>query len=270
VNAPEALLLPDIQSIADHRNLAIDQVGVKGIRHPVQIRTAGGGLQPSVASISMYVGLPSNAKGTHMSRFLEVLQSHRRALDYTSLRELTGSMCLRLDATRGLVDIALPYFVTKTAPVSGATSLLDCDVRWRGKLDDTGFACALSITAPVTSLWPCSKEISAYGGHNQRSHITLSAELAAPMEIEELIRVAEQEASCEVFGLLKRSDKKRVTGRTHDNPRFLEDLVRDIALRLDGDTRIAAYVVESEHFESIHDHSAYARLARSAGSRRRA
>lgn len=263
MNAPEKLFLPDIQATIDHRRLAIDQVGVKGIRHPLTVRTASGDSLPTVATINMYVGLPQHVKGTHMSRFLELLQEHGAPLDYASLRQLVLDMCMRLDATSGIVEIHCPYFVKKKAPVSGVESLLDYDVRWRGELKDGEFRCSLAVTAPVTSLCPCSREISAYGAHNQRSHIGITAEVNDAISIESLVGVAEQEASCEVFGLLKRPDEKWVTERAYDNPKFVEDLVRDIALRLDTDPRVLAYVVESENFESIHNHSAYARLVKS-------
>ena len=259
MNAPERLPLPDIQSIFDTRAVAIDEVGIRGLVHPLKVRTAGGAVVHTVVKADMFVGLPHDAKGTHMSRFIEVLQAHDDALDVAGLRALFDRMLARLDARSGVIDLAFPYFIRKTAPVSGVESLLDYQVRLRAhRVEHGDVVVTMTVAAPVTSLCPCSKEISDYGAHNQRSIITITAELAGNISIEELVTVAEQEASCEVFGLLKRPDEKWVTERAYDNPKFVEDLVRDIALRLKTDERIAAYVIESENFESIHNHSAYA------------
>ena len=262
MNAPEKLFLPDIQATPDTRRLAIDEVGVKGIRHPLTVRTASGASLSTVATIDMYVGLPEHVKGTHMSRFLEVLQAQHEPLGFATFRALVATMCERLDATSGSVEMRFPYFITKKAPVSGVESLLDYDVRWRGEMKQGVFSCTVSVTAPVTSLCPCSKEISEYGAHNQRSHIGITVEVDGDVTVERLAGFAEQEASCEVFGLLKRPDEKWVTERAYENPKFVEDLVRDIALRLDAEPGVRAYVVESENFESIHNHSAYARLVK--------
>lgn len=258
MNAPDRFTLPDIQSTPDHRSLAINRVGVKSIVHPLQVR-AGASSQHTVATIDMFVSLPGNVKGTHMSRFLEILQAHRVALDAQVLRELMATMLERLEADGGLIDIRFPFFISKRAPVSGVESLLD----YRGRLlaehsHERGYHMTMEVTAPVTSLCPCSKEISAYGAHNQRSHITIAARVADDVGLEDLVRIAEEEASCQVYGLLKRPDEKWVTERAYDNPKFVEDLVRDIALRLNRDERVRAYTVESENFESIHNHSAYA------------
>jgi len=262
MNAPETMFLPDIQSIVDHRQLAINRVGVKSLVHPVRVRGTASEPVATVATVDMYVGLPEHAKGTHMSRFVEVLQAHPEPVDAVSFRRLVERMLERLDARSGVVEMRFPYFIAKRAPVSGVESLLDYQVAFRGEAKDGAFTFTLRVQAPVTSLCPCSKEISEYGAHNQRSHIVIEAELAAPMAIEELVGVAEEEASCEVFGLLKRSDEKWVTERAYDNPKFVEDLVRDIALRLNADPRVTAYAVESENFESIHNHSAYALIER--------
>jgi len=262
MNAPDKFVLPDIQSEADRRNVYINRVGVKAMLHPVRIRTASGGELPTVAAVDMYVGLPPHVKGTHMSRFVEVLQDTRTALDAAGFRELMGRMLKRLDADTGFIEMRFPYFVTKRAPISGVASLLDYQVIFRGEAAPGRSEFTLGVQAPVTSLCPCSKEISEYGAHNQRSHITITARLAGSMTIEELAATAEEEASCEVYGLLKRPDEKYVTERAYDNPKFVEDLVRDIALRLDREPRVLAYTLESENFESIHNHSAYARVER--------
>ncbi len=262
MNAPEKIFLPDVQSSFDHRRLAIEQVGVKGLRYPLALKTAAGDVSHTVAEVSMYVGLAPEVKGTHMSRFVEVLERQNAALDAAGLLAMLKTTLLRLDAESGRIELRFPYFIRKTAPVSGVDSLLDYDVRYVVEQRAGGEAqLSLQVVAPVTSLCPCSKKISEYGAHNQRSHITISAALRAEMSIEELVRLAEEEASCEVFGLLKRGDEKWVTERAYDNPKFVEDLVRDIALRLMAEPRIGEWRVASENFESIHNHSAYAEIS---------
>ena len=259
MNAPESIFLPDVQSSADERQLAIQRVGVRGLRYPLQWRDAAGHVQHSVATLEMTVALPAEEKGTHMSRFIEVLENERPALDPDTLAELLDEMCLRLGAGKGRVELSFPYFMRKTAPVSGVESLFDVDVTLHAERDEQGpTRLWLQVVVPVTSLCPCSKKISAYGAHNQRSHITIRAERRGDLSIETLVRIAEEEASCEVFGLLKRPDEKWVTERAYDNPKFVEDLVRDVALRLGRDARIGEWSVASENFESIHNHSAYA------------
>jgi GTP cyclohydrolase IB len=259
MNAPDRFFLPDIQSSPDHRALAIQQVGVRGLRYPFQLRAADGEVVRTVAELEMTVGLPPQVKGTHMSRFIEVLESERGVLDLGGLLSLFVHMLRRLEAESGRIEARFAYFVRKRAPVSGVESLLDLDAALIVEQGADGrLRCAVEVVVPVTSLCPCSREISAYGAHNQRSHITIHAALRDAMSIEELVRMAEEEASCEVFGLLKRADEKWVTERAYDNPKFVEDLVRDIALRLRAEARITAWSVSSENFESIHNHSAYA------------
>jgi len=259
MNAPERIFLPDIQASPDHRRLAIQQVGVKGLRYPLTLLDAAGTAQPTVATLSMSVGLGAEVKGTHMSRFVELLEMPREPLDLAGLRRMLQEMLTRLDATTGCIEMHFPWFIRKAAPVSGVSSLLDVDAAITvGRGQDGALETTLAVTVPVTSLCPCSKEISDYGAHNQRSHISLRATLRQDMDIEQLVGIAEQEASCEVFGLLKRPDEKWVTERAYDNPKFVEDLVRDIALRLRAESRIRSWSVASENFESIHNHSAYA------------
>ena len=269
MNAPEQLPRPalaDVQSAVDVRQLAIQRVGVKGVRHPVRVATAAGASQPSVGVWNLYVHLPESQKGTHMSRFIALLEERYReggALDVAGFRALLAGMVDRLEARSGHIEVAFPFFIEKSAPVSGVTSLLDYNVRLRGDVADGGQTkVELIIEAPVTSLCPCSKEISDFGAHNQRSHVTIHAELKADLTIEDLVRIAEDESSCELFGLLKRPDEKYVTERAYDNPKFVEDLVRDVVRRLQADARIGAFAVEVENFESIHNHSAYARIER--------
>jgi GTP cyclohydrolase FolE2 len=256
--------LPDIQSRIDHRGLSIDAVGIKGVRYPLTIRSGGAALS-TIATLDMTVGLSATSKGTHMSRFVELLEDQSEALRLEDLRPLMNGMLAKLDADSGEIRIRFPYFMRKTAPVSGVQSQLDYDVCWTGQVaHDGNITLRMKVSVPATSLCPCSKEISDYGAHNQRSHIHIEADLAAVMTIEELVRIAERGASCEVYGLLKREDEKYVTERAYDNPKFVEDLVRDVALALDDDVRIRAFTVEAENFESIHNHSAYARIARGA------
>jgi GTP cyclohydrolase I len=268
MNAPDRFFLPDIQARADLRQLAIHKVGVKDLRYPLALLDAAGTVQNTVARLSMSVGLPPEVKGTHMSRFVEVLEQRRAPLNVNRLLRMFDDMLLRLDAQSGAIELAFPYFISKAAPVSGVESLLDYDVRMIvEKRQGQAVELTLEVVAPVTSLCPCSKEISEYGAHNQRSHITISVRLRSGMTPEELVRLAEEEASCEVFGLLKRPDEKWVTERAYDNPKFVEDLVRDIALRLMNEPRIANWTVKSENFESIHNHSAYAEISgENAGS----
>ncbi len=262
MNAPERLVFPDIQSQFDRRNIHIDAVGIKGVRYPVTI-SARGKAVATIAVFSLTVGLAASAKGTHMSRFVELLDARSEAMDQQAFKGIVLDMLHRLDARSGAIEMRFPYFVRKTAPVSGVQSQLDYEVCWRGSVRSGGdYAFSMQVTVPVTSLCPCSKEISEYGAHNQRSHVTIEAELAGAMAIEELIAVAEASASCEVYSLLKRADEKYVTEAAYDNPKFVEDLVRDVAVALNREPRIRAYVVEAENFESIHNHSAFARIER--------
>jgi len=262
VNAPEKLLLPDTQAQPDVRGLAIHKVGVKGLRYPVIVRSGKPGVpQHTVAELSMYVGLPPEVKGTHMSRFVEILELHREPLDRMSFQQMFSDMLDHLGAKTGYLEMRFPYFIRKTAPVSGVESLLDYEAALVAEGDDEeDFRLTLELSAPVTSLCPCSKKISDYGAHNQRSRITLRAEVWGEVSLEDLARIAEDEASCAVYGLLKRPDEKHVTERAYDNPKFVEDLVRDLALRLQSDPRIGEFTVASENYESIHNHSAYAEI----------
>lgn len=261
MNALESMeVLPDLQSRADDRDLPIDAVGVKTVRYPITIRAAGK-LSPTIANFSMTVSLRAATKGTHMSRFIELLEARTQPLDQQGFKDLVLDMLDRLEAREGAIEMQFPYFVKKRAPVSGIESQLDYEVCWRGRVARDGqYSFRIHVTVPATSLCPCSKEISAYGAHNQRSLISIEAELTAEMAIEELIAIAERSASCEVYGLLKRPDEKYVTERAYDNPKFVEDLVRDVALELNREPRVHGYLVEAENFESIHNHSAFARL----------
>ena len=263
MNAPERIsFLPDIQSQVDGRDLRIDAVGIKSVRYPIALEANKRPLR-TIATFLMTVGLPAATKGTHMSRFIELLEAQTQALNQERFKTMLLDMLERLEARSGALEMRFPYFVRKAAPVSGVQSQLDYEVCWRGMLSSEGrYLFRMYVVVPATSLCPCSKEISAYGAHNQRSHISIETELTGEMAIEELIGIVERSASCEVYGLLKRPDEKYVTERAYDNPKFVEDLVRDVALALNQEPRVGAYVVEAENFESIHNHSAFARIER--------
>ena len=254
------IAIPDIQSSVDHRRLAIQRVGIKSLRYPLSVRMADGSVQHSVAMVDADVALPAEKKGTHMSRFVEVLEGIDGALDHDSLLALTRAMCARLDASRARLALAFALFLRKHAPVSGVASLMDYEAEWICVVDGAQAQLTAKVRVPVKALCPCSKEISEFGAHNQRSHITISARLSAPLAFESLIRAAEEEASCELWGLLKRPDEKYVTERAYHNPKFVEDLVRDVAARVRALPQVESFIVEAENFESIHNHSAYARI----------
>lgn len=270
MNRPEQpgtlMPIPDMQSERDERHLAIDQVGIRGIRYPLQFADHDGVAQPTIASASVLVALAEDRKGTHMSRLVMLLEERAAPgappLTVAGMRALLDDLVLRLDAPGGRIELVFPFFVRKIAPVSGVASLLDYEVRLTGELAGGRYAATIAVAVPVTSLCPCSKEISAYGAHNQRSMVTIAVRPKAPVLVHDLIRIAEEEASCELYGILKRADEKYVTERAYDNPRFVEDLVRGVAGRLAGDSRFSGFAVEAENFESIHNHTAYARIAR--------
>lgn len=255
----QTAVIEDVQGREDTRRIPINKVGIKQIRHPVRVRDRAGADQHTVAFFNMYVNLPHNFKGTHMSRFVEILESHEREITTETFKDVLVEMTARLEAESGHVEMTFPYFMRKTAPVSGVESLMDYDVTLIGEVHgELPPEITIRVVVPVTSLCPCSKQISDYGAHNQRSHVTVSARTRGFVWIEELIELVESEASCELYGLLKRPDEKYVTEKAYDNPKFVEDMVRDVAARLNADDRIDGYVIESENFESIHNHSAYA------------
>jgi GTP cyclohydrolase I len=251
--------IADVQSSEDSRQLPINKVGIKDIRHPFKVLDKSGGVRHTIATFNMYVGLPHNFKGTHMSRFVEILNAHQDEISVESFESMLREMVERLEAETGHIAMSFPYFISKAAPVSGVTSLMDYDVTFIGEILAGGrYRQVVKVVVPVTSLCPCSKKISERGAHNQRSHVTITATTNQLVWIEDIVQMAESQASCELYGLLKRPDEKYVTERAYDNPKFVEDLVRDVAGVLNADPRIDAYVVESENFESIHNHSAYA------------
>ena len=250
--------IPDVQSSEDTRQIAIDKVGVKALKHPIRIAERGGNEQHTIADFNMYVNLPHHFKGTHMSRFIEILNEHEREITVDSFRKMLGEVTERLEAEAGHIEMRFPYFINKSAPVSGVNSLLDYDVTFIGEIQNGKPIIWVKVIVPVTSLCPCSKKIADYGAHNQRAHVTINVRLKKFIWLEELIELVEKEASCELYGLLKRPDEKHVTERAYNNPKFVEDVVRDVAAKLNAEDRISAYTVESENFESIHNHSAYA------------
>src|SRR6476659_3452908 len=254
--APKAQVVSveDVQSRADTRQIPINQVGIKDINHPVRVKDRSAGHQHTVANFNMYVNLPHNFKGTHMSRFVEILH-HEREISVESFGNLLAEMTERL-------EMNFPYFVMKKAPVSGVESYMDYRATLTGKRVNGETEMWVRVVVPVTSLCPCSKKISERGAHNQRSHVTIAARINTFVWIEEFIDIAEGMASSELYGLLKRPDEKFVTENAYDNPKFVEDLVRDVAAKLNTDPRVTGYVVESENFESIHNHSAYAMIAK--------
>ena len=258
----EVSAIADVQNEPDTRHLAIDKVGIKDIRHPVRVKDRSQGEQHTIAHFNMYVELPHNFKGTHMSRFVEILNGHDPEISVESFKDMLTEMSTRLEAHTGHIEMSFPYFINKTAPVSGVRSLLDYQVTFIGEIHNGQHIMTIKVVVPVTSLCPCSKEISKYGAHNQRSHVTITVRTNTFVWVEDLIDLVEKQASCELYGLLKRPDEKYVTERAYENPKFVEDMVRDIAARLNRDERVDAYTVESENFESIHNHSAYAMIQR--------
>jgi len=260
-NLKDALHIPDTQSERDERHLAIQRVGVKDVRYPVELRI-GSAVLPTVAQWDLDVALPAEQKGTHMSRFVAWLDAIDAPLDLASLRSGFAVMLEKLHATEGRIEARFPFFLRKRAPVSGVESLLEYQGRWIAEARSGVTSIWAEVVVPVKSLCPCSKEISDYGAHNQRSHVTIRVELKDEIQWIELVRFAEESASSEIWPMLKRADEKWVTERAYENPKFVEDLVRDVALRLNADARIGRYSVDVENFESIHAHSAYARIER--------
>ena len=260
-NLKDALHIPDTQSARDERHIAIQRVGVRDVRYPLQLRIGKAELA-TVAHWDLDVALPAEQKGTHMSRFVAWLDALDAPIDAAALRTRTLSMLDKLHADTGRVEARFPFFLRKRAPVSGVESLLEYQGRWIAEARGGVSTIWAEVVVPVKSLCPCSKEISDYGAHNQRSHVTIRVELLEAIEWSELVRYAEDAASSEIWPMLKRADEKWVTERAYENPKFVEDMVRDVALRLNTDARIGRYSIDVENFESIHAHSAYARIER--------
>jgi GTP cyclohydrolase IB len=261
-NNQSSAAMPDVQGLSDERNVAIDKVGVKDVVYPMKLATRDGGTQSTVASINMYVALPKEKKGTHMSRFLEVLNEHGcQAFSPADIPVITRKIKDRLNAHEAHFEASFTYFIEKPAPVTGQAGLMNYEVT---------FACTanckedfvITVAAPATSLCPCSKEISEYGAHNQRCRIEASVRIDGEMWIEDLVEHLEGAASHPVYAVLKRPDEKFVTEKAFENPKFVEDIIRDLAILLNGDKRVVQYDISSENYESIHAHNAYAELSR--------
>lgn len=257
--------MPDVQGSRDLRNLPIDRVGVRGIRYPMMVQGQDAEPQPSVGEFSLSVGLPADQKGTHMSRFVALLETMSRrgvVLDANSLAELSMEMLAMLEATEGSIEVRTPYFIRKLAPVSKVESLMDYELGFESHRASGVDERVLEVGVPVKSLCPCSKEISDYGAHNQRSMVRVRAYIAPGAKVSptDLIRTVESQASCELWGLLKRPDEKYVTERAYENAKFVEDLVRDVALHVRKIPGVERASIEAENFESIHNHSAWARI----------
>jgi GTP cyclohydrolase IB len=260
-NLKDALHIPDTQSARDERRLAIQRVGIKDLRYPLTL-AIGKAQLATVAQWDLDVALPAEQKGTHMSRFVAWLDALQGPLDGNVLRAQLGVMLDKLNAAEGRIEARFPFFLRKRAPVSGVESLLEYQGRWIAETRAQVTTLWAEVNVPVKSLCPCSKEISDYGAHNQRSHVTIRVELLHDIGWSDLVRFAEDAASSEIWPLQKRVDEKWITERAYENPKFVEDVVRDIALRLNGDARVGRYSVEVENFESIHAHSAFARIER--------
>lgn len=253
----------DIQSQRDDRNIPIDKVGIKNLRYPITVRDRRNGRQHTVASINMYVDLPGKYKGTHMSRFVELLHIIRPEISLDKFANILEQMKAHLDAASAHIEISFPYFIEKKAPVSESPGLLDYSCKLIGVSDSTGRMDIVSeVIVPISSVCPCSKEISEVGAHNQRGEVRLRTRFKRFIWIEDMIELVEGCASCEVYSVLKRVDEKCVTERGYNNPKFVEDVVRDIAARLLEDRNITWFSVSAENFESIHNHSAYASITR--------
>ena len=255
---PAAPKLHDKQSERDHRELRIDKVGVRGLRFPIQIRDKAHSVQNTIATIGMYVDLPKEFKGTHMSRFIEVLNAHGSMVHVESIPEILHAMQRKLHSATAHLEMEFPFFLEKRAPVTGKNGLMDYTARFNAAACGREIDFLLTVSAGVTTLCPCSKAISRHGAHNQRGQVTVQLRSGRIVWIEDVIALIEASASSELFSLLKRQDEKAVTERAYENPVFVEDLVRNVALRLNAHPDVSWYKVEAENFESIHSHNAYA------------
>ncbi len=253
--------LVDIQNSQDSRNIPIDKVGVRGVKYPIAVLDRANDRQHTIGDFTLTVNLPHHFKGTHMSRFLEVLNEHQAEVSVHSLPDILHALKERLDAESAHIEVMFPFFMAKPAPVTGKVGMMPFDCRFIAEANGK-FDLIMEVVVPVTTLCPCSKEISDRGAHNQRGYVTVRVKTEGHVWLEELIERIEGAASCALYPLLKRPDEKWVTERAFDNPRFVEDMVREVALAFDADPRIRSYEVEVENHESIHAHNAYAFLAR--------
>lgn len=253
--------MKDIQNERDYRNIPIDKVGIKNLRYPILVRDRSSGIQRTVAHINMYVGLPHQSKGTHMSRFVEILHMFQPEFSLKAISGILERMKTHLDADSAHIEVSFPYFIEKQSPVSHTPGLLDYDCRLIGNSNSLNAIDIVSeVAVPISSVCPCSKEISEEGAHNQRGRVCLKTRFKKFIWLEDMIELVESAASCEVYSILKRVDEKHVTETGYKNPKFVEDVVRDIALALKQDANITWFEVSAENFESIHNHSAYAQI----------
>jgi len=250
--------MEDVQASVDNREIPINRVGIKDLSHPITIQNRDGSVSNSVATFSMSVSLEHDQKGTHMSRFLQILNETKTIVSAKGFHKLLNDMVQRLEAENGYIEVQFPYFIEKTAPVSGVKSLMDYQISLIGQIENGYLDSTLEVNVPVKSLCPCSKKISDYGAHAQRSHITVGINCSSKMWLNELIKIVESQASAELFAILKRPDEKFITEKAYDNPKFVEDVVRDVACQLDDNDKITRYYIHAENFESIHNHSAFA------------
>jgi GTP cyclohydrolase I len=250
--------MKDVQNQPDHRNIDLTKVGIKGIKYPINVLDRANKTQATVATVNMYVHLPHRFKGTHMSRFVEVLNNHRSDLNLNTFFEMLGKIKESLDAPAANLEISFPYFITKKAPVSGIPSMMEYTCRYVGQIEENERKLFVTVNVPVCTLCPCSKEISTHGAHNQRGIVSVTVRFTEFFWIEEIIETVECSASSEVFALLKREDEKFITEQAYNRPMFVEDVVREVTDKLRQDKRFDDFSVEAENFESIHNHSAYA------------
>jgi GTP cyclohydrolase IB len=251
----------DVQNQVDHRKIEINKVGVKNIRYPITVLDKAKGVQHTVASVNMFVDLPHRFKGTHMSRFVEILNKYKGNIAFRNLSNILLEMKQKLKAKTAHLEVEFSYFIEKEAPVTKAKSLMEYICRFRGASNHTDDF-SVAIVVPINTVCPCSKEISEFGAHNQRSLVTVNLRFKKFIWIEDIIQLVESCASCDLYSILKRPDEKFVTEKAYENPMFVEDVVREVAKRLNKDPNITWFTVESENFESIHNHSAYAYVER--------
>jgi len=248
----------DVQSMRDERQIPLQKVGVKGVRYPIVLRDKSSQVQHTTAVVNLFADLPHNFKGTHMSRFIEVFEAYRSDLSMPRFLRMLESIRTELSAETAYSDIHFPYFIQKTAPVTGQVSMMSYDCSYEGMVSPQGRNFVVGVGVPVQTLCPCSKAISRYGAHNQRGIVTLKVTMETFFWIEDLVAIVEDSASSGVFTLLKREDEKFITEMAYDRPRFVEDVVREVYLKVDALQKFAKFSVEAENFESIHNHSAYA------------
>ncbi|HNX72568.1 MAG TPA: GTP cyclohydrolase FolE2 [Spirochaetales bacterium] len=248
----------DVQSMKDERQIPLQKVGVKGVRYPIVLKDKSSQVQHTTAVVNLYADLPHDFKGTHMSRFIEVFEQYRSDLSMPRFLKMLESIRTQLEAETAYSDLHFPYFIQKAAPVTGQVAMMSYDCFYEGMVSSTERKFVVGVSVPVQTLCPCSKAISRYGAHNQRGIVTLKVTMDSFYWIEDLIALVEDSASSGVYTLLKREDEKFVTEMAYDRPRFVEDVVREVYLKVDALHKFSQFTVEAENFESIHNHSAYA------------